>query len=91
MTKVELVEKVTEATGLQKKDAERLWDIMIEAIQAALKNGEKVSLAGLGTFVVVDKKARMARNPKTGAQVSVPARKAAKFKAGKELKALLLG
>jgi len=89
MTKIDLVERVAEKTNLQKKDVGQYLEALIAAIQAALKNGEKVSLIGLGTFMVVDKKARMARNPKTGEQVAVAAKRAPRFKAGKELKALL--
>jgi DNA-binding protein HU-beta len=89
MTKIELVDHLTEGTDFAKKDVERLLEKMIATIQDAMKKGEKVSLTGLGVFVAVDKKARMARNPKTGEQVQVPAKRAAKFKPGKELKELL--
>ncbi len=89
MTKVDLIDQVAEKTELSKKEVEKLLETIIGAIQHALKNGEKVSLTGLGTFVVKDKKARVARNPKTGEQVQVPAKKAPKFKPGKELKELI--
>jgi DNA-binding protein HU-beta len=91
MTKIDLIDQMSEKTKLSKKDAERLLETVITAIQDSLKNGEKVSLTGLGTFVVTDKKARIARNPKTGEQVQVPAKKAPKFKPGKELKQLVQG
>jgi DNA-binding protein HU-beta len=86
---MELIDKVSEKAELAKKDVERFLETTITLIQEALKKGDKVSLTGLGIFSVADKKARMARNPKTGAQVAVPAKKAAKFKAGKELKEIL--
>lgn len=89
MTKVDLIDQVAEKTELSKKEVERMLETIISSIQTALKNGEKVSLTGLGTFIVKDKKARMARNPKTGEQVQVPAKKAPKFKPGKELKELI--
>ena len=89
MTRMELIDKVSEKAELAKKDVERFLETTITLIQEALKKGDKVSLTGLGIFSVADKKARMARNPKTGAQVAVPAKKAAKFKAGKELKEIL--
>jgi DNA-binding protein HU-beta len=54
-----------------------------------MKAGQKVSVAGLGTFVVKEKKARLARNPKTGDSVQVPAKRAPKFRPGKELKEIV--
>jgi nucleoid DNA-binding protein len=89
MTKGELIDQVTEGTALAKKDVEQILEKTISAIQEAMKKGDKVSLTGLGVFVAVDKKARMARNPKTGEQVQVPTKRAAKFKPGKELKEIL--
>ncbi len=89
MTRIELIEKTAEGSDLAKRDVERILEKIISTIQVALKNGEKVALAGLGTFVVVDKKARTARNPKTGESIQVPAKKAPKFKPGKELKELV--
>ena len=89
MTKVDLIEQVAQKTELPKRDVERVLEAAIGAMQQALAHGEKVSLTGLGVFTVADRKARLARNPKTGAQVEVPARKAAKFKPAKELKEML--
>jgi nucleoid DNA-binding protein len=89
MTKIELVEKLAEKMSMQKKEAERVLEVFISTIQDALKNGQKVNLAGLGTFIVVEKKARVARNPKTGETVQVPEKKAPKFKPGKQLKEML--
>ncbi len=89
MTKVDLIDQVAEKSGLAKKEVERLLETVVNSIQNALKNGEKVSLTGLGTFVVKEKKARVARNPKTGEQVQVPAKKSPKFRPGKELKELI--
>jgi len=89
MTKIDLIDQISEKTSLSKKDAERLLETIIDSVQEALKNGQKVSLTGLGTFVVTEKKARIARNPKTGEQVEVPAKKAPKFKPGKELKQIV--
>lgn len=89
MTKVDLIEQVSAKTEVPKREVERILEATIVAVQAALSRGEKVSLTGLGVFTVADRKARIARNPKTGAQVEVPARKAAKFKPAKELKEML--
>jgi nucleoid DNA-binding protein len=89
MTKIELVEVLSEKTGMQKKDAEKILETLVVTIQEALKSGLKVNFAGLGTFIVVEKKARIARNPKTGESVQVQAKRAPKFKPGKQLKELL--
>lgn len=89
MTKVELIDKVAEGLGLPKREIEKMLEKLISTIQNALKAGEKVSVAGLGTFVVKEKKERMARNPKTGESVHVPAKKAPKFRPGKELKEII--
>jgi len=58
----------------------------VDSVTSALKKGERVSLVGFGTFTVAKRKARIARNPRTGEKINVPARRAAKFKAGRELK-----
>ena len=89
MTKIDLIDMMSEKANLSKKDAERLLETIITSVQDSLKNGAKVSLTGLGTFGVTDKKARSARNPKTGEQVQVPAKRSPKFKPGKELKTLV--
>ena len=89
MTKIELIDQVAEKVDLSKKEVERILETMIGAVQGALKAGEKVSVTGLGTFIVKERKARIARNPKTGAQVQVPAKKSPKFKPGKELKEIV--
>ena len=89
MTKVELIDKVAEGLGLPKREIEKMLEKLISTIQNALKAGQKVSVAGLGTFVVKEKKARISRNPKTGESVQVPAKKAPKFRPGKELKEIV--
>jgi len=89
MTKVEIISKLSESLELPKRELERIFEKLVTIIQQELKKEEKVSLAGLGTFVVTHKKARTARNPKTGETVEVPAKKAPKFKASKELKELV--
>jgi DNA-binding protein HU-beta len=89
MTKVELIDKVAEGLGLPKREVEKMLEKLISTIQNSLKADQKVSVAGLGTFVVKEKKARIARNPKTGESVQVPAKKAPKFRPGKELKEII--
>lgn len=86
MKKAELVEAIAEKTGLTKADATRALDATFEVITAALKKGERVPVAGFGTFNVSERKAREGRNPQTGKTVKIPARKAVTFKAGTALK-----
>ena len=86
MKKAELVEAIAEKTGLTKADATRALDATFEVITKALKKGERVPVAGFGTFNVSKRKAREGRNPQTGATVKIPARKAVTFKAGTALK-----
>lgn len=86
MKKAELVEAIAEKAGLTKADATRALDATFETITKALKKGERVPVAGFGTFNVSKRKAREGRNPQTGATVKIPARKAVTFKAGTALK-----
>lgn len=86
MKKVELVEAVAAKAGLTKADASRALDATLEVITNALAKGDKVPLVGFGTFAVSKRAARMGRNPQTGAEVKIPARKAVTFKAGSALK-----
>lgn len=86
MNKAALVDKVNEVLGTTKVQAESIVDTVFDSIVATLKKGEEVSIAGFGKFVVKEKAARMARNPKTGEQVKVAASKAPKFSAAKALK-----
>jgi DNA-binding protein HU-beta len=86
MKKAELVEAIAEKTGLTKADATRALEATFEVITKALKKGERVPVAGFGTFNVSKRKAREGRNPQTGETVKIPARKAVSFKAGTALK-----
>jgi DNA-binding protein HU-beta len=86
MTKDELVAKVADSVGAKKADVQRALDAVIQTIIETIKTGDKVNLTGLGIFKLKDKKARLARNPKTGASIQVPAKKAPKFLASKNFK-----
>jgi DNA-binding protein HU-beta len=83
MNKGELVDKVSEATGITKKDAERVITATLETIQEAVAEGEKVTLVGFGTFEPRDRQAREGRNPKTGETLTIPATRVPAFAAGK--------
>ena len=86
MTKAELIDKIASGTGLSKSDALKALDSTLNAIRAALKKGQKVTLVGFGTFSVVKRKSRKGRNPRTGETITIPAAKIPKFTSGKSLK-----
>jgi DNA-binding protein HU-beta len=86
MTKSELVAKVAEEAGLKKAQAEKCIDAVIKAISKALAKGERTAIPGLGVFNVRERKARKGRNPQTGKEITIPARKVVVFTAAKSLK-----
>ena len=86
MNKTELVAAMAEKAGLSKKDAEAALKAFTETVAEELKKGEKIQLVGFGTFEVSERAARTGRNPQTGAEMTIAASKAPKFKAGKALK-----
>lgn len=86
MNKSELIDAVAASAGLTKADAGRAIDATTAAITAALKKGDAVTLVGFGTFKVTQRAARAGRNPRTGAELKIAARKAPDFTAGKTLK-----
>ena len=86
MNKSELIDAVAAAADLPKASASRAIDAMVDAIAAALKNGEQVVLVGFGTFSVKERAARTGRNPQTGKPIDISAAKIPAFKAGKGLK-----
>lgn len=85
MNKAELINKVSEDANITKTQANSAIDSIIEAVTKTLKVGGKVTLVGFGTFTVSKRKARKGRNPQTGAEINIKARRVARFKAGKEL------
>jgi integration host factor subunit beta len=89
MTKADLVEQVAEAIGpgVTKKDCALIVDGFLNAVKQALAEGEHIEIRGFGTFKVRKRKARAARNPRTGEAVEVPARQVPVFKPSKNLKA----
>ena len=89
MTKAELVEKVSDQINLTKKQTEVVVNTVFQSITDSLSEGRKVELRGFGSFRVRARNARTGRNPKSGAQVDVPAKRVPFFKAGKELRELV--
>ena len=86
MKKADLANVVLEITGGTKVQAEEIVNTMFDKIIDTLKKGEDVEVAGFGKFVVADRAAREARNPRTGETIQVPAHRVAKFKVSKALK-----
>jgi integration host factor beta subunit len=89
MTKAELVEIISQQTGVSKKDTGLIVNLIMENIGQALVSGDKVELRGFGSFKVKTRRARLARNPRTGAAVNVPAKRVPYFKSSNELKGRL--
>ena len=86
MYKQDLINAVATKTGTTKVACEMLLNAFMETIEESLKKGDDVSLIGFGSFKVVDTKAKMGRNPKTGKEIKIPAGKKVKFTVGKVLK-----
>lgn len=91
MTKTELVDKVAERAGITKKDAGSCVDALFSSIEQALRAGEKVQIVGFGAFEVRERAARKGRNPQTGAEIDIAARRVPAFKAGKTLRDAVSG
>jgi integration host factor subunit beta len=86
MTKAELVELISNETGVSKKDTGIIVNLILENIGRALVGSDKVELRGFGSFKVKSRRSRQARNPRTGDSVAVPSKKVPYFKASNELK-----
>ena len=89
MNKTELIEKIASGANLSKADAKKALDATVEAIKAALIEGDKVQLIGFGTFSVNERPAREGINPATKEKITIAAANVPKFKAGKALKEAL--
>ncbi len=89
MTKIDLTDRVSALGDLTRRDSEVIVETMFDAIVGALKVGEKVEIRGFGSFRTRQRNSRTGRNPKTGASVSVPAKRVPFFKPSKELRELV--
>lgn len=87
MNKAELIDAMAAGAGLSKADAKKALDAFIDSTSTALKNGDRVALVGFGSFGVSERSARTGRNPQTGKEIKIEAKKVVKFKAGAELAA----
>ena len=89
MTKADIVDDIAEKTGFTKKDVADTVDEFLDTVCRALTSSKHIEIRGFGTFKVKQRKARIARNPRTGEPVHVPARRVPVFKVSKELKELV--
>ena len=90
MNKADLINKIADDTGITKTQANAEIDSFTEAVTKTLRGGGKVTLVGFGTFLISKRKARKGRNPQTKEEITIKARKVARFKAFKELASKLL-
>lgn len=85
MNKSELISAMAVESGLSKSDLKKALDAFMASVTKALKDGDKVSLVGFGTFSVAERATRIGINPSTKEPITIPAKKVAKFKPGAEL------
>ena len=86
MNKAQLIDSMASMTGLTKADTERTLEAFVQSVTKSIQKNEEVKLVGFGTFSVSDRKERAGRNPQTGEEIVIPARKVPVFRPGKELK-----
>jgi DNA-binding protein HU-beta len=86
MTKSDLVASIAAEAGVKKSVAEKALDSFMNTIEKALKDGDKVTLTGFGTFQCTKRAPRTGRNPRTGKEINIPASNVPKFKPGNKLK-----
>lgn len=91
VTKADIVEKVYQKIGFSKKEASELVEMVFSTLKDVLENGEKVKISGFGNFVVRGKNERVGRNPQTGEQIKISARRVLTFRPSQVLKAMLNG
>lgn len=91
ITKADIVEKVYETIGFSKKEASELVELVFLELKKTLQRGEKVKISGFGNFVVRGKSERVGRNPQTGEQIKISARRVLTFRPSQVLKAMLNG
>jgi len=87
LTKAEMAEHLFEELGLNKREAKDMVEMFFEEIRLSLENGRQVKLSGFGNFDLREKKQRPGRNPKTGEEIPISARRVVTFRPGQKLKA----
>jgi DNA-binding protein HU-beta len=89
MNKGDLIDKIATGAGITKVQAQSSLNAIIHTTTQALKKGDKLTLVGFGTFATAKRAARVGRNPQTGKEIKIAAKKVVKFRAGKELKGMI--
>jgi len=87
LTKAEMAERLFDELGLNKREAKEMVELFFEEIRQALERGQQVKLSGFGNFDLREKKQRPGRNPKTGEEIPISARRVVTFRPGQKLKA----
>ena len=85
MNKAELIDAIASESGLSKADAKKALDAFVSTTASALKQGDRISLVGFGSFAVSNRAARTGRNPQTGKEIKIEAKNVVRFKAGADL------
>jgi integration host factor subunit alpha len=86
MTKADIARQIQNQVGISEHDAETLFERILDLLKAALKNGEEITITGFGKFRVRSKNVRVGRNPRTGEEITIPARRVVTFHASSLLK-----
>jgi integration host factor subunit alpha len=89
MTKIDIIQDVYEKLGFSKKDSARIVESVFDIIKDSLTKGEKIKISGFGNFVVKQKKSRRGRNPQTGDEIAISARRVLTFKSSQVLRKAL--
>ncbi len=87
LTKADFAERLFDELGLNKREAKDMVELFFEEIKASLEQGEQVKISGFGKFELRDKRSRPGRNPKTGEEIPITARRVVTFRSGQKLKA----
>src|SRR4051794_4283239 len=91
MTKADIIEGVYEKVGFSKKEAAEIVEMVFDTIKDTLEKGEKIKISGFGNFIVREKKSRVGRNPQTGEEIEISARRVLTFRPSQVLKNALNG
>ena len=86
MTKADIIESVYEKVGFSKKEAAEVVEMVFDTIKETLERGEKIKISGFGNFIVRDKKSSVGRNPQTGEEIEISARRVLTFRPSQVLK-----
>ena len=89
MTKAEIIEQIYEKVGFSKKESAEIVEMVFDTMKETLEKGEKIKISGFGNFVVRQKRPRIGRNPQTGQEIEITARRVLTFRPSQVLKAAL--